>query len=322
MAKAEPKGPRRAGPWRLVFLGSGDFAVPSLEALSKGPDELSLVVASPPRPKGRGRKQAHMPTALFAREAGLPLLESARPNDPEVLDFIASLKPDLLVVTAFGAILKEGLLSLCPLPPINVHPSLLPRHRGPAPVNWALVEGDTEIGVSIMFLEAGMDTGPVLARKPMKVLPGDGAARLSEELAEEGAGLLLETIRQVKEGSHKAVPQDDSKATVNRLLRKSDGYLDFREDAATLARKINGLEPWPAARAMLGGKAVSFFGALAMEGSLPPGEVGGLDQDGMLRIGTGSGLLRVSYLQPEGKGRQEAGAFLRGYRPRLFLPMG
>jgi methionyl-tRNA formyltransferase len=226
-----------------------------------------------------------------------------------------------LVVVAFGALLGKQLLNLGITPPINVHPSLLPRHRGPAPINWAIVNGDERIGVTIMYLEEGMDTGPILSQSTKPLVPGVSALKLSEELAREGAAHLMDTLRFIKAGIQASRPQDPSLATTNRLLTKKDGYIDFDKAASTLASLINGLDPWPAAQALLKGKSVKFFGARAESGDFEKAAVKGLTEQGELVIGTGEGLLMVKEIQMEGKNRVQASEFMKGYRPVSFSSM-
>jgi methionyl-tRNA formyltransferase len=302
-----------------VFFGSGEFSRPALAALLDGPDGVELAVSMPPRPAGRGRRMTPSPLAVFARACGVEVLETARPDDPEPLGAIRSAGPDLLVVAAYGALLKKSLLTLCGIPPLNVHPSLLPRHRGPAPVQWAVVNGDAETGVSIMLLDEGMDTGPLLLQTRRAVAPFTGAEGLMGELAAEGADLLMEAISGMKAGTLGGpTPQDGSKATVNRLLVKSDGRLDFRRPALELANLINGLEPWPGAQALLEGSPVRLFSARASGSKAEPGEVLGLSPEGWLEIGAADGCVLVGALQLPGKRRLPAGEFLRGARPARF----
>jgi methionyl-tRNA formyltransferase len=223
-------------------------------------------------------------------------------------------------VCAFGSLLKDGLLGLCPVPPLNVHPSLLPLHRGPAPVNWAVIKGDRETGVSVMYLERGMDDGPVLAREAASIAPGRPAGDLERELSAAGARLLLRAVASVKAGTARPEPQDHSRATVNRKLEKADGRMDFRRPARELASLINGCDPWPGAYCLSGGKAVKVFGAWASPGAAAPGRVSGLTPEGRLAVGTGDGILEISVIQPEGRKRLAAGEYVRGYRPESFEP--
>jgi methionyl-tRNA formyltransferase len=309
-----------AGPWNIVFFGTAPFAVPALEALASGPERLAAVVAPPPAPAGRGRALKPAATALRARELGLKVLEEPKPNSAPFVEALKALKPDLAVVCAYGSLLKDGLLNLCPVPPLNIHPSLLPRHRGPAPVNWALIAGDSETGVSVIHLDRGMDEGPVLAQARVPVAPGRPAWELEAELSRLGAELLAETVALLKAGRARPRPQDGSGATVNRLLAKADGDMDFGRAAWELAGIVNGCDPWPGARCRLGGKTVKLFGARPLAGAAEPGIALPLDPEGRLPIGTGDGLLAVSEFQPEGRKRLPAAEFARGYRPERFGP--
>ncbi|MDR3154688.1 MAG: methionyl-tRNA formyltransferase, partial [Deltaproteobacteria bacterium] len=193
-----------SSPWDVAFFGTAPFAVPALEALAAGPDRLVLAVAPPPAPAGRGRGLRPAATAARARELGVPVAEEPRPNSEAFVGRLRELAPDLAVVCAYGSLLKDGLLGLCPVPPLNIHPSLLPRHRGPAPVSWAVIGGDSETGVSVMYLDRGMDEGPILAQERVPIRPGVPAGELEGSLALLGASLLMEAIGAVKEG--RAVP--------------------------------------------------------------------------------------------------------------------
>lgn len=319
---ADPTVPSRkpAGPWNIIFFGTAPFAVPALEALASGPDRLVAAVAPPPAPAGRGRGLKPAATSVRARELGVRVLEESRPNSLAFVESLKALEPDLAVVCAYGSLLKDGLLGLCPVPPLNIHPSLLPRHRGPAPVNWAVIRGDAETGVSVMFLDRGMDEGPVLSQARVPIAPGRPARDLEEELSRLGAGLLMDAIASIKAGTESPRTQDPAMATVNRLLAKSDGDVDFARPARELAGVVNGCDPWPGARCGLNGKAVKLFGAFAAPGAALPGLALPLTSEGRLPIGTGEGLLEISWLQPEGRKRQTAGEFARGYRPDRFGP--
>jgi methionyl-tRNA formyltransferase len=304
----------------VLFFGTAPFAVPALEAMASGPDSLLAVVAPPPAPAGRGRGLRASATAVRARELGIPVLEEPKPNSEAFLEKLRALGPELSVVCAYGSLLKDGLLGLCPLPPLNVHPSLLPRHRGPAPVSWAVISGDRETGVSVMHLDRGLDEGPVLAQARVPVPPGRPAWELERTLSVMGAELLVEVVALLKAGGAVPRPQDGSLATVNRLLAKSDGDLDFGRSARELSGVVNGCDPWPGARAGLNGRSVKLFGAYPLPGTAEPGLALPLDREGRLPIGTGDGVLAVSEFQPEGRKRQSAGEFARGYRPARFGP--
>lgn len=315
-------GPDEVRPWRLVFFGSADFSVPALKALANGPDNLVLTVSPPPTRCGRGLKMSTCSPAAAASELGRPVLEAKSLRRPETIEAIRAVQPDLLVVAAFGGFLPEALLSLCPYPPLNIHPSLLPRHRGPAPVNWSIIKGDKQVGVSIIFLEKEMDAGPILRQRIYDYHSPASAGEWEARLALEGAGDLLAVIAELKAGQARPVPQDTALATVNPLLRKTDGHIDFRHSAAELANLINGADPWPGARTTQGGRSLKLFGAVALPQEdtvgYAPGEVVGPDPERGLLVATGQGLLAIAELQPEGKKKMAAPDFWRGYRPGLL----
>jgi methionyl-tRNA formyltransferase len=312
----------RTRPWRIVFFGGGRFARPALEALARGADEVTLVVAPPAAPAGRGRRLRPSPAAEAAERLGLPVLPTRSARAEATLRAVADQRPDLLVVAAFGGFLPPALLNLAPWPPLNLHPSLLPRHRGPAPVNWSLIHGDREVGVSLIFLEEAMDAGPILRQRAFPVTGPDSAGAWENRLAEAGAEELLAALAEMKSGRVRVRPQEPALVTINPLLRKTDGRLDFSRPAAALAGLINGVDPWPGAVAALGGRAVKIFGASPAAGhrtSAEPGRVLGLDEHGRLLAAVGAGgTLALAEFQPEGKKRLPAAEFLRGYRPEIL----
>lgn len=308
-------------PWRIVFFGSPEFSLPALDALNQGPDQVVLVVTPPPAPAGRGRKLSPSPTAVRAQELGLPILEAKSVRQPEIIEAIRDARPDLLVVAAFGGFLPPELLNLCPYPPLNIHPSLLPRHRGAAPVNWCLIQGDQQVGVSIIFLVEEMDAGPILSQRAFTVSGPDCAGVWEERLARAGAEDLMKVIDELKQGAACPRPQDQTCCTINPLLCKDDGRVDFNRPAAELAGRINGVDPWPGAQTTLQGRVLKLFGAqeaAEATGSGRPGQVLGLDAAGRLLVATGQGVLALAELQPEGKKRMAAADFQRGYRPEIL----
>ena len=309
-------------PWRIVFFGSPEFSLPALKALNEGPDEVALVVTAPPAPSGRGRKLTPSPVAAAAAEMGLPLLEAKSVRDEESLAAIEAVRPDLLVVAAFGGFLPERLLKLCPYPPLNIHPSLLPRHRGAAPVNWCLIQGDREVGVSIIFLEARMDAGPILSQRAFPVDGPDSAGDWEARLAQVGAEDLMTVIEGLKNQTINPCAQDETCCTINPLLCKDNGRVDWTRPAADLAGLINGVDPWPGAQTVFQGKTLKVFGAAVAdcgaEGCGRPGRVLKLDEEGRLLVSTGDGILTLTGFQPEGKKRMSAADFQRGYRPEAL----
>lgn len=309
---------KAASTWRIAFFGSTAFSLPALRALHQGPDEVVLVVCPPPSPAGRGRKISPSPVSELAADLGLPRLESRSVKSGSIIEKIGETKPDLLVVAAYGGFLPKALLEMCPYPPLNIHPSLLPRHRGAAPVNWGLISGDEELGVSIIFLEEEMDAGPILSQRAFKIGSNHDSAGIWEErLARAGAEDLLKVISALKNGTARPKPQDRSQISVNPLLAKADGLVNFSRPAHELAALINGVDPWPGAQSGFQGKSLKIFGASFLEGPSggEPGQVLGVDDQKRLMVATGSGILLIRELQPEGKKKMPAADFSRGYRP-------
>ncbi|MDR1657089.1 MAG: methionyl-tRNA formyltransferase [Deltaproteobacteria bacterium] len=303
--------------WRLVFFGSGPVALPALAALMGGPDQVTLVVTTPPAPAGRGRLLRPTVVAEQTRAAGVPLMETSKINSPEAVAAIESLKPDLIVVSAFRGILGPNLLALGQHPPINVHPSLLPKHRGPAPVNWTILHGDDKAGVSIISMVSKIDAGPVLAQAERALIPGQGAGELETYLAHDGAKLLIQVIEDLKNKTVNPLPQNPDLVTHGRRLTKADGLMDLSKPAAKLINEINGLDPWPGARVTFKDKPLRLFGALTQPGEPNPGQIIGLD-GGRLLIGTGQDVLSVAQCQPEGRNRMTGSDFFHGYRPTVL----
>ncbi|MDR1487819.1 MAG: methionyl-tRNA formyltransferase [Deltaproteobacteria bacterium] len=306
---------KSASSLNITFFGSDLFAMPALSNILKGPDKVNLAISSPPARSGRGQTLTPTPIAIAARQADVKVYETDDVNSQESLNIIEQSKPDLLVVAAYGHILGKKLINLCSVPPINIHPSLLPRHRGPAPVNWTLISGDAVCGVSICYIEPKIDSGPVLLKKSLPVPEGLGAAAIQERLSHIGAELLMEAIEKIKDDSIAPVVQDENLATTNRLLTKNDGLINFNNSANTLMHLINGVDPWPGAQAVFNGKKIKLFGAFSAQGQGYPGEILGLDEERRLIVGAGSGALALSALQPESRKILSAAEFYRGYRP-------
>ncbi|MDR2301506.1 MAG: methionyl-tRNA formyltransferase [Deltaproteobacteria bacterium] len=313
------KGP--PSPLRIVFFGSGSFATPALRALIDSPDKVVMVVTSPPAKAGRGQSVTNTSVAKMAEDYDLKIYETSSVNSHETIDLIERAQPELLVVVAFRGFLGPRLLNMGYTPPINIHPSLLPKHRGPAPINWTLIKGDHMCGVSINFVELKVDAGAILAQNAIPVPEAVGSGELETELAHIGAKLLLQVIQQIKDDRLTPVPQNETLATINRLLKKSDGHIKFNQSAATLAHLINGVDPWPGAQALYGDKLIKLFKATSGPGQAEPGQVLGLDDKGRLKIGTHKGLLLISELQLEGKTRLPALDFSRGQSLDRLTPI-
>ncbi|MDY6852486.1 MAG: methionyl-tRNA formyltransferase [Thermodesulfobacteriota bacterium] len=297
--------------WRVVFMGTPEFAGPALTALAESDDEIVLVVTQPDRPRGRGRKTAPPPVKVLAQDLGLPVWQPESVKGPEAEARLKALEPDLLVVVAFGGLLPPALLDLPQAGPLNVHPSLLPAYRGPAPINWAIINGETETGVTTMFLDQGMDTGPTLLSRTVPIGETETAGELHGRLAQIGAGLLVETIAGIKAGTVSPRPQPDQGVSLAPRLKKSDGLVDWSRPADELARLVRGLDPWPGAHTLFRGKNLRLFGGKSGPGQGEPGRVLSLDQ-GLLHVAAGQGSLAVAELQLAGKKRLGATEFWRG----------
>lgn len=296
---------------RVVFFGTPEFAVPSLLALVGEGFEVAAVVTRPDRPQGRSRSTLVPSSVKSAAIAeSLPVLEPERPKAPAFVSELGAIRPDVGVVVAYGHILSPELLAVPRRGMVNVHPSLLPALRGAAPVEWAILNGLEKTGVTIMQMEAGLDSGPVLHQIPSTIPPDVTGGELSEHLAEVGAQALVETLAMLESDGLKAVPQDHTRATYAPKLTRETGHLDWGKDASLVRRTILALDPKPGAWTTLEGLEVKLFGARAAGGTGTPGEV--LQADRELVIAAGSGAVSVSEVQPSGKPRMTALDWIRG----------
>lgn len=300
---------------RVLFFGTPDFAVPSLEALLGEGFDVLAVVTQPDKPHGRSRSRRLPPPVKVAAEAeDIPVLQPARPTEPGFVEQVRSLAPDVGVVVAFGHILKPELLAIPKHGMINVHASLLPELRGAAPVEWAIINGLEKTGVTIMLMDAGMDTGPILHQLPHYIAPEVTGGELSEHLAEMGAQALVEALALLEqdEAGLKPRPQDPARATYAPKLTRKTARLQWDRPAAEIARVIRGLDPRPGAWTELGGREVKLFGARVVEegGGGAPGEI--RTTAGGLQIATAQGAVEVEEVQPAGKARMSVADWVRG----------
>ena len=296
-------------------MGTPEFAVPSLESLIQSDFPIIGVVTQPDRPKGRGRQPAASPVKLLAEKNGLTVMQPERVRGDAFLEIFRSMAPDMVVVAAFGQILPKEILETPPMGCINVHPSLLPRHRGAAPMNWTLIHGDDETGVTIMFMDEGVDTGDMLIQEKTPVGEDETYDHLHDRLAVLGAELLVQTIRRIEAGAAVRTPQEDSLATYAPRLKKEDGLIRWRENAFRIAHLIRGLSATPGAYTVLDGKVLKVFMASAEEKPVAdePGTIGHLTDKG-LPVAAGDGLVFLRDVQLEGKKRMSIQDFTRGYR--------
>ncbi|MBI2935712.1 MAG: methionyl-tRNA formyltransferase [Chloroflexi bacterium] len=307
---------------RTVFMGTPDVVLPVLEALLEGGYQVVGVYTQPDKPSGRGRQVSPSVVKRRALEKGIPVFQPFSFRSPEAVEELAALKPELVVVAAYGKILPRSVLAIPERGCINVHPSLLPGHRGPSPVATAILEGDRVTGVTIILMDEGMDSGPILAQREAPIDPEDAAGTLTRRLFLIGAQFLVETLERWFHGEIQLVAQDHAKATFTRFLEREDGYLDFSRPAEVLRRQVQACQPWPGAYTTWQGKTLKLLEVVALkevaEGSgsgQGPGLVVSLSRaDAGIAVMTGDGMLGVKRLQMEGKRAVSGEEFLRGHR--------
>ncbi len=300
---------------RVIFMGTPDFSVPALAALVRNGYDVAAVVTQPDRPAGRGRKLELSPVKSYAVQHGLAVLQPPTLKAPEAVAELAGLRPDLIVVAAFGQILRPAVLDLPVYGCINVHASLLPRWRGAAPVQAAILAGDRVTGSTIMRMDAGMDTGPILAQAALSIQPDDTGGALTARLAQQGADLLAETLPAWLAGLITPQPQDASLATLCRPLRKEQGLIDWTQPADAIARAARAFNPWPAASTTWNGQPLRVLRASAVLDSAredTPGRV--VEAGGAVAVVTGHGLLALEEVQLAGRAALPAASFVRGQR--------
>jgi methionyl-tRNA formyltransferase len=302
---------------RIVFLGTPAFAVPSLDALARAGHELLAVVAQPDRPAGRGHLVREPATKRWANERAVPALQPEKIRDGRLSGELSALRPDVLCVAAYGRILGEDLLALAPRGAVNVHGSLLPKYRGAAPIQWAIASGERETGVTIMQMDAGLDTGDVLLQRTMAIAPEDTAETLAPRLATLGGEALVAALALLARDALVPVRQDGGRATLAPILAKEDGRVQWTLPAPRIADRLRGFSPWPGAWTTFEGRTVKLLSASdagAATAGEAPGEARRVAGRGIaVACGAGTALL-VTRLQPEGKAPQDALSFLNGLR--------
>lgn len=307
---------------RVVYMGTPDFAVDTLEAIVKDGHEVLLVVTQPDKAKGRGKKLQYTPVKEKALEYDLPVAQPEKVREESFMEELENLAPDVIVVVAFGQILPERILNIPKFGCINVHASLLPAYRGAAPIQWAVIDGLEESGVTTMYMEKGLDTGDIIMQSRLTLAEDETGGSLFDRLAKEGAALLLQTLKELEAGTATKTKQDDSKSSYAKMLTKDMGNLDFTEDAASLERLIRGLNPWPSAFTKLGDKTLKVYEAQVLSEEdadalnldvCEPGRIIAVDKKSFT-VRCGAGALRIMNLQLEGKKRMDTAAFLLGYK--------
>ena len=304
---------------RVIFMGTPDFAVNTLQALLDSEHEVAAVFTQPDKPKGRSGKITPPPVKETALAAGVPVYQPVKIRAEENIRILQDLQPDVIVVAAFGQIIPPSILSLPPYGCVNVHASLLPKYRGAAPIQWAVINGEEESGVTTMQMAEGLDTGDILLRKVVPLASDETGGSLFEKLSREGAKLLLETLEGLEEGSITPQPQpEESPTPYARMLTRQMGRIDWSRSAEEIERLVRGLNPWPSAYTYLHGRQLKIWEAFLLQEApgMPAADVCGMIKEikkDSFTVQTGSGLLSVQSLQLEGKKRMDCASFLRGY---------
>jgi len=299
--------------YRIVFMGTPEFAVPSLNALLEGPDDVVCVVTQPDRPRGRGRKLVPSPVKEVAQKNGIAVLQPERAREPGFVAEMKRLGPDLLVVAAYGQILSQELLDVPSIMPVNVHGSLLPKYRGAAPIQWAIMEGEKETGITIMKMDAGMDTGPILLQRGLKIGPEETFGELYERMAHLGAELIMEALEKLKTSELVPIPQPEEGVSLAPPISRQMAHIDWELPAQKVSNLIRALDPKPGAYTYLEGNRIRLFRPVAIEGGAdkPPGTLLSLSDKG-IEIATGKGSVLIREIHWPGKKRLSVANFLRG----------
>lgn len=300
---------------KVLFMGTPDFAAVTLEKLIASKHELLGVVTQPDKQKGRGREVAFSPVKELAIQAGIPIYQPIKAKEPEFLELVKTISPEVIVVAAFGQILPKALLDIPTYGCINVHGSLLPKYRGAAPIQYSIIDGENETGITIMHMDVGIDTGDMILQEKLPIAADETGGSLFDKMAALGADLLLVALDQLEAGTAPRIAQDNDQATYVKILNKEMGKLDFHQPAVKLERLIRGLNPWPSAYTYLDGKTLKLWQAgveTEVNKEAVPGEIVEIRKDSLV-VATGEGSLVIRELQLEGKKRMSADAFLRGY---------
>ncbi|NLK27711.1 MAG: methionyl-tRNA formyltransferase [Clostridiales bacterium] len=308
---------------KILFMGTPDFAATILVKLIASDHEIIGVVTQPDKQKGRGKALSFPPVKELALEHKLDVYQPVKVKEPDFMDMVRKMEPEVIVVAAFGQILPKAFLEIPPLGCINVHASLLPKYRGAAPIQYSIIEGEKETGITIMHMDVGIDTGDMILQAAIPISPEETGGSLHDKLASLGADLLLEALDKIADGTAVRIPQDDTKASYVKMLSKEMGNVDFTQSAIQIERLIRGLNPWPSAYTYLNGKTLKLWKASVekMEVAAKPGEIIEVRKDAIV-VMTGQDALSIQELQLEGKKRMTAEAFLRGYPVKTGTMLG
>lgn len=299
---------------RIVFMGTPDFSVGALNSLVDAGHQISACVTQPDKPKGRGKAVLMTPVKERAMELGIPVYQPVKVRDPEFQEILKDLAPDVIVVVAFGQLIPQSVLDLPPYGCINIHASLLPKYRGAAPIQWAIIDGEKETGITTMMMEAGLDTGDMLEKAVIPIEKDETGGSLHDKLRAAGGELIVSTLKKLEEGTLTRTKQTEEGTCYAKKLTKSLGDIDWTMEAAAIERLIRGLNSWPGTYTKWNGKTLKIWKAQVLEEEYGGacGEVVHVAKDRLL-VKTGKGTLSLLELQPEGKKRMEVDAFLRGY---------
>ena len=299
---------------KVIFMGTPDFAVETLEAVIQAGHEVALVVTQPDKPKGRGNAMQASPVKECALAHGIEVYQPKKIREQECVDYLAGFGADIFVVAAFGQILSQALLDMPKYGCINVHASLLPKYRGAAPIQWAVINGEQTTGVTIQQMDIGIDTGDIIAQEALTLAADETGGSLFDKLAAVGASLCVKAMEQIASGTATRTPQDESAATHTSMICKDFGHIDWNKSAREIERLIRGLNPWPSAYTHLDGKTLKIWKATVKgsESGEKPGCIVDVTKDAIL-VQTGEGVLQLDEIQLEGKKRMACDAFLRGY---------
>lgn len=298
---------------RVVFMGTPDFSVPALEELAKV-HQVEAVVTQQDKPKGRGHKMQFTPVKEKAIELNIPVYQPEKVRNPEFVDILKNINPDVIVVIAFGQILPKEILEIAKYGCINVHASLLPKYRGAAPIQWAVIDGEKVTGVTTMHMAEGLDTGDIIDTSVLELDEKETGGSLFDKLAIEGGKLIVETLDKLEKGTATRTPQDNEKSTYAAKITKELGKIDFSKSAVEIERLIRGLNPWPSAFTTLDDRQIKVWDATAVEGEAKeePGQIAEVSKT-YIKVATGEGYLKINEIQPAGKKRMAMEAFLNGY---------
>ena len=300
---------------KVIFMGTPDFSVGTLEALVEAGHEVVLAVTQPDKPKGRGKEMQFTPVKECAMKYDIPVYQPRKVREPECIEQLRNYQADIMVVVAFGQILPKEILEMCPYGCVNVHASLLPKYRGAAPIQWAIIDGEKVTGVTTMQMDEGLDTGDMLLKTEIPIEADETGGGLHDKLAAAGATLCVQTLKALEERTVVPIPQGETTTSYAKMLDKQLGNIDWSKPGAHIERLIRGLSPWPSAYTDWNGKVMKIWSAqVAKEVTgQKPGTIVKVEKEAFY-VQTGDGLLKICELQIPGKKRMDAGAFLRGYQ--------